>query len=103
VLNPLKDPRAWSGGGEKEGDAGLQLWVRGDHSHGFIAGAELASVRHDALYGSFRVGMKLAGQNGTCGAFFWVRFDHDRGIRCVYLRHQARVSQESSSKEGLDK
>lgn len=72
ILNPLKDPSAWSGEGEDSGDAGLQLWVRGDHSHGFVNGAELASVRHDALYGSFRVGMKLSPQNGTCGAFFWV-------------------------------
>ena len=72
VLNPLKDKSAWSGEGKNGGDAGLQLWVRGDHSHGFVSGAELASVRHDALYGSFRVGMKLSPQNGTCGAFFWV-------------------------------
>jgi hypothetical protein len=75
VLNPLKDTGAWSGEGENGGDGGLQLWVRGDHSHGFVNGAELASVRHDALYGSFRVGMKLAAQNGTCGAFFWVCID----------------------------
>lgn len=71
-LNPLKDAQAWSGDSEKGGDAGLQLWVRGDHSHGYVSGAEMTTVRDDALYGSFRVGMKLSAQNGTCGAFFWV-------------------------------
>jgi hypothetical protein len=70
--NPLKDSHSWSGDSENGGDAGLRLWVRGDHSKGFISGAELASVRDDVLYGSFRVGMKLSGLSGTCGAFFWV-------------------------------
>lgn len=71
-LNPLKEASAWSGESDKGGDAGLKLWVRGDHSGGFVSGAEMASVRDDALYGSFRVGMKLAAESGTCGAFFWV-------------------------------
>lgn len=70
-LNPLKDPQSWSGESEKGGDAGLKLWVRGDHSHGYVSSAELASVRADVLYGSVRVGMKL-GESGTCGAFFFV-------------------------------
>jgi hypothetical protein len=72
--NPLKDTSGWSGDSDHGGDAGLQLWVRGDHSQGYVSGAEIASVRDDALYGSFRVGMKLASQSGTCGAFFWVRY-----------------------------
>lgn len=70
--NPLKNTDSWAGESDHGGDAGLQLWVRGDHSRGFVSGSEMASVREDALYGSFRVGMKLSGSNGTCGAFFWV-------------------------------
>lgn len=70
--NPLTDPDSWSGESDHGGDAGLQLWVRGDHSQSFVSGSEMASVRDDTLYGSFRVGMKLSGSNGTCGAFFWV-------------------------------
>lgn len=70
--NPLKDSHAWAGDSENGGDAGLRLWVRGDHSKGLISGAEMASVRDDVLYGSFRVAMKLSSSSGTCGAFFWV-------------------------------
>lgn len=73
-MNPLKDAAAWSGDSKNGGDAGLRLWVRGDHSQGLVGSAEVASVRNDSLYGSFRVGMKLSAQNGTCGAFFWVRW-----------------------------
>lgn len=75
-LNPLKDPQAWSGDSKRGGDAGMRLWVRGDYSDQLVGCAEVATVRDDALYGSFRVGMKLSSQNGTCGAFFWVRADH---------------------------
>jgi hypothetical protein len=70
-LNPLKDAQSWSGESEKGGDAGLKLWVRSDHGHGNIPSAELASMRNDTRYGSYRVGMKL-GTGGTCGAFYWV-------------------------------
>ncbi|KAF2636267.1 concanavalin A-like lectin/glucanase [Massarina eburnea CBS 473.64] len=69
-FNPLKDAQSWSGDSEKGGDAGLKLWVRGDHSDGYVPGAELASVRKDMLYGSFRAGMKT-GSGGTCGAWYW--------------------------------
>ena len=72
-LNPLKDPHAWTGDSKNGGDAGLRLWVRGDHSSPLVGCAEVATVRDDTLYGSYRVGMKLSSQNGTCGAFFWVR------------------------------
>ena len=71
-LNPLKNSAAWTGASQNGGDAGLQLWVRGEHSHGLVGSAEVATVREDALYGTFRVGMKLSAQSGTCGAFFWV-------------------------------
>ena len=70
--NPLKDVNSWTGAAENGGDAGLQLWVRGDHSQGYVHGAEVVSVRDDAVYGSYRVGMKMAATSGTCGSFFWV-------------------------------
>jgi hypothetical protein len=70
--NALKDGKAWTGESDHGGDAGLQLWVRGDHSNGYVSGSELVSVREDCRYGSYRIGMKLAGAKGTCGAFFYV-------------------------------
>tara|TARA_R110002003_G_scaffold135_5_gene12529 strand:- start:7624 stop:8118 length:495 start_codon:yes stop_codon:yes gene_type:complete len=73
VTNPLRDSNAWSGNAEHGGDAGLELWVRGNHQDGLVSGAEVVSVRDDALLGSFRVGMKLSNSSGTCGAFFFVR------------------------------
>lgn len=72
VLNPLEDSHMWSGNAKYGGDAGLNLWVRADYTDEVVGSAEVATVRDDALYGSFRVGMKLSAQNGTCGAFFWV-------------------------------
>ncbi|KAF1960940.1 concanavalin A-like lectin/glucanase [Byssothecium circinans] len=69
-LNPLKDPQSWTGESEKGGDAGLRLWVRGDHSHGFVPSAEVSSVRRDLMYGSYRASMKM-GTGGTCGAWYW--------------------------------
>lgn len=70
--NPFKDSDAWSGDTEETGDPGLQMWIRGDHSHGYVSGAEMATHRNDLQHGSFRAGLKLSGQSGTCGAFFWV-------------------------------
>ena len=70
--NALRDPNAWTGEADHDGDAGLQLWVRADSSSGFVGAAEMASERQDCRYGSFRVGMKLADQSGSCGAFFYV-------------------------------
>jgi len=72
VTNPLKDSKAWSGEAKLGGDAGLQLWVRGQHQDGYVSGAEVVSLRNDSLLGSFRVGMKLSNSSGTCGAFFFV-------------------------------
>lgn len=67
VLNPLKR----SGG--RGSDAGLQMIVRGGTPRGgFIPMAELATVRNDFLYGSFRAGMKHTGIPGTCSTIFWV-------------------------------
>ncbi|CAI6304083.1 unnamed protein product [Periconia digitata] len=90
-LNPLKDAQSWSGESENGGDAGLKLWVRGDHSHGYVSSAELASVRSDVLYGSVRVGMKL-GQTGTCGAFFYF-FNNSQEIDMEFLSREFNNSQ----------
>ncbi|KAF2468773.1 concanavalin A-like lectin/glucanase [Lindgomyces ingoldianus] len=108
--NPLKDPYSWAGNSDRGGDAGLQLWVRGDHSHGFVSGAEMASVRDDALYGSFRVAMRLSGSAGTCGAFFWF-YNNSQEIDMEFLSKQFNSSQgvvnlvlqtPQSVKEGFD-
>lgn len=78
IANPLKNSKAWSGESKFGGDAGLELWVRGQHQDGLVSGAELVSLRNDSLLGSFRVGMKLSNSSGTCGAFFFVRFPFKR-------------------------
>lgn len=73
TTNPLSGDTGTEG--VNGGDPGLQLWVRsGEPRGGHIPGAEIASARRDMLYGSFRAGMKYTGENGTCGAFFWVRY-----------------------------
>lgn len=67
VTNPLKTSSA------RGSDAGLQMIVRGGTPMGgFIPMAELATVRNDFLYGSFRAGMKHTGVPGTCSTIFWV-------------------------------
>ena len=81
ISNPLKDSKSWSGQAEHGGDAGLELWVRGNHQDGLVSGAEIITERTDALLGSFRVGMKLSNSSGTCGAFFYVR-DPSRAAAC---------------------
>ena len=75
IANPLKSKYDWAGDGVNGGDAGLQLYVRGGVPlDGLIPMAELVSTRNDILYGTYRVGMKITPIVGTCGAFFWVRF-----------------------------
>ena len=71
--NSLKNQWDWAGEGPDGRDAGLQLWVTGGvPEDGLVRMAEVASLRGDMLYGTFRVGMKVTGVDGTCGAFFWV-------------------------------
>jgi len=72
VANPLQDYWSWTGASKHGGDAGLQIWVRGDRSDDVVRMGEIAMKRTDAWYGSFRVAMKMTGVPGTCGAFFWV-------------------------------
>ncbi|KAF1943769.1 concanavalin A-like lectin/glucanase [Clathrospora elynae] len=92
VANPLKDSKTWSGDSKHGGDAGLQLWVRGEHQDGFIRGAEIVTARNDSLLGSFRVGLKLANSSGTCGAFFYFHNDSQE-IDLEFLSHQFNQSQ----------
>lgn len=67
VTNPL------TRSGARDIDAGLQMIVRGGTPRdGFIPMAELATVRDDFLYGSFRASMKHTGIPGTCSTIFWV-------------------------------
>lgn len=74
IFNPLKSRYDWAGEGIHGGDAGVQIIVRaGDPGDGgLIPMGEMATNRTDMLYGTFRAGLKLTGQPGTCGAFFWV-------------------------------
>ncbi len=74
VANPLRSQYDWAGEGVEGGDAGLQLFVRGGETQpgALIPMAELATIRDDILYGSFRAGLRATNVSGTCGAFFWV-------------------------------
>ncbi len=72
VANPLQDQYSWNGSSVLGGDPGMQMWVRGVPVEGMVGMGEIAALRDDMLYGTFRVGMKLTGVRGTCGAFFWV-------------------------------
>ncbi|KAF4553856.1 putative glycosyl hydrolases family 16 protein 6 [Elsinoe fawcettii] len=81
LVNPIRNEYDWAGNGINGGDPGLQLWVRnkdnllltGDDVS--VRTSELAVLRDDMLYGSFRVGMKMSSIPGTCAAFFWYRND----------------------------
>ncbi|KAF2826000.1 concanavalin A-like lectin/glucanase [Ophiobolus disseminans] len=91
VTNPLKTS-GWSGDAEHGGDAGLELWVRANPRNGLVSGAEVVTVRDDALLGSFRVGMKLSNSSGTCGAFFFFH-NNTQEIDMEFLSHQFNQSQ----------
>ena len=59
---------------------GLALMVRGVGTDDgrlkegdLVEMSEIASVREDILYGTFRAGLKFTDVKGTCGAWFWVR------------------------------
>ncbi|KAF2148378.1 glycoside hydrolase family 16 protein [Myriangium duriaei CBS 260.36] len=82
-VNPLRSVWDWGGDGTGGGDPGLQMWVRSKNDvvdgasqqEQFVKTAELAAVRNDMLFGSYRIGMKMPAQAGTCTAFFWYRND----------------------------
>lgn len=50
----------------------LGLRVNGSLNNDAVPAAEIDSARLDLHWGSYRTGMKVAGNNGTCSAFFWV-------------------------------
>lgn len=72
VANPLESRYDWAGDGINGGDAGLQVIVSNPGKGGMVPMGETATNRTDMLYGSFRAAIKLTGEKGTCGAFFWV-------------------------------
>ena len=94
VTNPLKSQYDWSGNGINGGDAGIQLIVRGgDPGKGnLIPMAEMVTNRTDILYGSFRAGMKIAGINGTCGAFFWVCLEIETRLAIISVNKRNSIS-----------
>ncbi|KAI4201578.1 MAG: hypothetical protein LQ348_001620 [Seirophora lacunosa] len=89
IFNPLKSRYDWAGEGIHGGDAGVQIIVRaGDPGDGgLIPMGEMATNRTDMLYGTFRAGLKLTGQPGTCGAFFWY-LDDTQEIDMEFLSSQ---------------
>ncbi|KAF2225735.1 concanavalin A-like lectin/glucanase domain-containing protein [Elsinoe ampelina] len=81
IVNPIRNEYDWGGDGVNGGDPGLQLWAR-DKNNLILTGddlsvrtSEIAVLRDDMLYGSFRVGIKMSSTPGTCAAFFWYRND----------------------------
>ncbi|KAH9877758.1 hypothetical protein J1614_002975 [Plenodomus biglobosus] len=92
IANPFKDSKVWAGDADHGGDAGLEMWVRGNNSNGFVSGAEMTSQRTDARHGSFRIGMKLSNSSGTCGAFFFYH-NNSQEIDMEFLSHQFNGSQ----------
>jgi hypothetical protein len=74
ISNSLIDPNSFTGPSRLGGDAGLQMYVRGGiPASGLVPVAEVDSARTDLLWGTYRAAMKMTDQEGTCGAFFWVR------------------------------
>lgn len=51
----------------------LEMVVDNEIVDGRIPSAEIDSARLDIQWGSFRAGMRVTDENGTCAAFFWVR------------------------------
>ncbi len=54
-------------------DAGLRLIVSSSIVESLVPSAEVATKRNDFFYGTYRVGMELSSEPGTCAAFYWVR------------------------------
>ncbi|TLS24446.1 hypothetical protein PpBr36_08776 [Pyricularia pennisetigena] len=89
--------------------AGLDLIVRSKLVDDMVPSAELDSARSDILWGSFRAGLKLTGDPGTCAAFFWYyndtqeidmeflsqEFDASKNIFPINLVLQSRAALEA--------
>lgn len=87
IINPMKSQHDWAGDSVLGGEGGLQVWVRSQAVNNLIPMGEMVSTRLDMLYGSFRIGVKMTGTPGTCGAFFWFRNDSQE-IDLEYLSWQ---------------
>ncbi|KAH0538410.1 hypothetical protein FGG08_005010 [Glutinoglossum americanum] len=87
ISNPLNDSHSNSGHSVLGGDPGLQLWVRAKPEGNLISTGEIDTMRNDILYGSFRASMKLTGEPGTCGAFFYY-FNDTQEIDFEFLSSQ---------------
>ncbi|KAL6712972.1 hypothetical protein ACLMJK_009527 [Lecanora helva] len=84
VLKPLGEGK-WDAEG---GEAGLEIWVRKvEEGRGYVGMGEVATGRRDMLFGTFRVGMRMSGVGGTCGAFFWY-YNDTQEIDLEFLSHQ---------------
>ncbi|KAL8735929.1 MAG: hypothetical protein Q9166_000491 [cf. Caloplaca sp. 2 TL-2023] len=110
ITNPLKSRYDWAGNGINGGDAGLQIIVSTPGKGSSIPMGELATNRSDMMYGSFRAAIKLTGQEGTCGAFFWY-LDDSHEIDMEFLSSQFNetshpvnlvLQSEQSVKNGYD-
>ncbi|KAF2452622.1 concanavalin A-like lectin/glucanase domain-containing protein, partial [Lineolata rhizophorae] len=97
LANPLLNEWDWAGDSVGGGDAGLQLWVRERTTDGMIEMGEIVAEPTDVRFGSFRVGMKVTGVPGTCGAFFWFRNDSQE----IDMEFLSRQLNESSSPVNL--
>ncbi|KAL8849381.1 MAG: hypothetical protein Q9221_005619 [Calogaya cf. arnoldii] len=76
ITNPL--PGDVGTTGVNGGDPGLEIRVSAGAPRGSaVKSGEIATVRRDMKYGSFRAGIKYTPQDGTCGAFFF--YESDKG------------------------
>ncbi len=67
---------------------GLQLVVGSKVVDGMVPTAEIATLRSDFLYGSYRASIKIARSLGTCAAFYWVCAPYCTSVRAVALRRR---------------
>jgi hypothetical protein len=91
IVNPMKSQYDWAGPTELGGVGGLQLWARAKETvsgkNKFVPGSEITTLNADMMYGSYRIGVKMTGEPGTCGSFFWFR-NNSMEIDLEYLSRQ---------------
>ncbi|KAK3304938.1 glycoside hydrolase, family 16 [Chaetomium strumarium] len=75
-------------------DAGLQLVVSSAIVDTLVPCAEVAAKRRDFFYGTYRVGMKLSNESGTCAAFYWY-FNDTQEIDIEFLSKDFNPSNNS--------